>query len=149
MIVTGSFTTTTPVAQLRTVASRPEALERVSTLSSVSATGDGVVRAVFQPVIALGRIPLAATITRVRDSNSGATLRVIGRRGVQSVDVDLELRFQPGDGSTEVVWAADVVVRGNAASVGQRVAGDIAARAIGSVLAEVAAVAAEGAQVAS
>jgi carbon monoxide dehydrogenase subunit G len=141
MNVTGSFTTATPVAGLRALASAPAVLEQVSTLREVRADGVGVVRAVFSPVIALGRIPLTTAITTVEETDGGAALHVVGRRGVQSVDVRLALEFVPADEGTTVRWEAEVVVRGNAASVGQRVARDIARRAIGQVLAEAAGVA--------
>lgn len=147
MNITGSFQTTTAVAGLRALAATPVVLEKVSTLRDVHAVAPGVVQAVFSPVISLGRIPLATTITMVDDTDSAAVLRVIGRRGVQSVDVGLQLQFTPTGAGTSVTWVADVVVRGNAASVGQRVARDIAARAIGSVLAEAAAVAGASAPV--
>jgi carbon monoxide dehydrogenase subunit G len=143
MNITGAFTTATPVGGLRALGSRPELLEQVSTLRDVRAGGAAVVHAVFLPVIALGRIPLATTITTLEESETGARLRVTGRRGVQLVDVDLRLEFAAERDRTTVTWQAEVVVRGNAASVGQRVARDIAARAIGDVLAEAAAVAGE------
>lgn len=98
-------------------------------------------RATFSPITALGPIPLATTITTVSRSGSRAVLRVVGRRGVQSVTVDLELDVHDDTGDTTgavVSWSAEVVVRGSAASVGQRVARDIATRAISSVLAEAA-----------
>ena len=134
MNVTGSFSTTATVAGLRSLTSAPDLLEAVPTLRDVRAVAPGVVHTVFSPVIALGRIPLATTITTVEDSEEGATLHVVGRRGVQSVDVDLVLCFSPAQDGTDVDWSAEVVVRGNAASVGQRVARDIATRAIGEVL---------------
>ncbi len=143
MNITGAFTTATPVGGLRALGSRAELLEQVSTLRDVRAGGADVVHAVFLPVIALGRIPLATTITTLEESETGARLRVTGRRGVQLVDVDLRLEFAAERDRTTVTWQAEVVVRGNAASVGQRVARDIAARAIGDVLAEAAAVAGE------
>lgn len=141
MNITGSFTTTTPVAALTKLGSTPEPLVGVSTLRDLRSGADGAVLATFSPVTALGRIPLATTITTVSRDGSRAVLRVVGRRGVQSVTVDLELEVgdpEPGVAGSTVTWSATVVVRGTAASVGQRVARDIAARAIGSVLAEAA-----------
>jgi len=149
MNVTGSFTTTTPVAALRALSATPELLDRVSTLREVRASAPGVLHAVFSPVIALGRIPLATTITTVAETDAGVTLHVVGRRGVQSVDVELALEFVPADQGTTVRWFAEVVVRGNAASVGQRVARDIAERAIGQVLTEAAAAAGAAADAAA
>lgn len=141
MIVCGSFPTTTPVEALRALSTSPELLEQVSTLSGVEAGPDGVLHTVFTPSISLGRIPLRTTITTLSADDRGAQLRVVGRRGVQGVDVLLDLTFTPVDAGIEVSWSADVVVRGNAASVGQRVARDLATRAIGKVLAEAAQVA--------
>ncbi len=142
MNVSGEFTTATPVADLRALGSKPDMLERVSTLRDVRSGAEGVVHAVFTPVIALGQIPLATTITTVEENETGARLRVVGRRGTQLVDVDLRMSFtSTADGAATVNWQADLVVRGNAASVGQRVARDLATRAIGSVLAEAAQVA--------
>lgn len=146
MNVRGSFTTATAVAELRALSTRTALLERVSTLSDVTSPGDGVVHAVFAPVVALGRIPLRTSITTVHDGEHGATLAVVGRRGHQSVDVRLELEYTEAGEGTTVAWSAEVVVRGNMASVGQRVAGDVATRAISSVLEEAAAVAGDGAR---
>lgn len=144
MNVTGSFTTTASVVGLRSLASAPDLLSAVPTLRDVHAGAPGVVQAIFSPVIALGRIPLVTTITTVEDGDDGASLHVVGRRGVQSVDVVLTLRFGSADEGTVVDWSAEVVVRGNMASVGQRVARDIAGRAIGQVLADAATAAASG-----
>lgn len=141
MNITGSFTTTTPVAALTELGSTPGPLVGVSTLSDLRPGADGAVLATFSPVTALGRIPLATTITTVSRDGSRAVLRVVGRHGVQTVTVDLELEVDepaPGGTGSTVTWSATLVVRGTAASVGQRVARDIAARAIGSVLAEAA-----------
>jgi len=146
--ITGSFTTTTPVAALTGLGSTPGPLVGVSTLSELRPGADGAVLATFSPVTALGPIPLATTITTVSRDGSRAVLRVVGRRGIQTVTVDLELEVDepvPGGPGSTVTWSATLVVRGTAASVGQRVARDIAARAIGSVLAEAADLASAGA----
>jgi len=140
--VAGEFTTATPIAGLRALGAKPDVLERVSTLRDVRTGAGGVVHAVFTPSISLGQIPLATTITTLEEDETGARLRVVGRRGTQLVDVDLRMDFKSTtDGVTVVNWNAGLIVRGNAASVGQRVARDITMRAIASVLAEAAQVA--------
>lgn len=74
-------------------------------------------------------------------THASATLARGDRAAQHAVDVRIVLAFTPhGDGS-RVTWTADLVVRGPARSVGQRVARGVSARVIGDVLRDAAAVA--------
>lgn len=141
MRLSGQFSTRTDAASLRGVASSPNVLASVSTLSDVSLESDGTVTALFCPVTSLGRIPLRTRIAQKAVSERTASLNVVGRRGSQLVAVDLELTITPDGAGSRVGWEAEVFVGGTAASVGQRVIADLARRAIAQVLEEAATVA--------
>lgn len=153
MKLEGEFSTTTSIDRLLAGAGEPGVLAGVASLSDVERRPDGAIGAVFHPVTPLGRMSLRTVITRTEeDRTEGGTtavrLRVVGRRGVQAVDCDLcallSVEGTGAVGGTTVRWSADLVVRGNAASVGQRVAREVAARAVATVLQEVAAASAPG-----
>ena len=133
MNIAGEFTTAASTASLGGLGSAGS-LTRVAQLRDVEADADGRVRAVFTPSTPLGPIPLATTIVIEHADDSGATLRVSTRRGAQTVDVDLRLAFDADDQGTRVSWDANVRLGGAGASVGQRVARDVAARAIAGAL---------------
>ncbi|KAA1378148.1 SRPBCC domain-containing protein [Aeromicrobium fastidiosum] len=145
MMISGEFTARATVGELRSLSGSADVLASVSTLSEIRPV-EGMIRAVFSPTTALGRIPLRTTIETLVDTDAGARLRVRGSRAGHGVDVDLHLAFSPVPIGTVVSWTADLVVRGNAASVGQRVAGSVASHAIQDVL-EQAASAAHGREV--
>lgn len=136
MNVSGHFTTASSAEALASLSSTPAALNQVSTLEDVVVDANGDVRARFVPVTALGRFVLRVTISTVAQDNRGARLRVIARSGTYRVSADIALAFVAGDVANAVTWDAEVAVRGAAASVGQRVARDIAQHVIGEVLAE-------------
>lgn len=141
MNISGQFTTESSIEALTGLSGRPESLISVSTLTDVRSGGDGQVHATFSPVTALGRFVLRTTITTVSRDASGARLHVVARSAGYRVTADIALAFAGDGGATAVTWDAEVGVHGTAASVGQRIARDIACRVIGEVLAEVADVA--------
>lgn len=135
MKVLGEFTTKSRVSALHDMRDRTDRLAGVPTLSDVTPAPGQSVRALFSPATPFGQIPIAVHIVP-RETNGGdVRLRVHGRRGPHALDVELELRLTPLASGTCVNWRADIAVRGPAASVGQRVAIDVATRAIGEVLA--------------
>lgn len=138
MRIAGEFTTPTTPALLQGLACAPQVLTRVSTLQDVSLRADGSVSALFVPLTSLGRIPLRTVITPRETSADGARLHVVGRRANQLVTVDLTIAFAPTAAGTTVSWEGEVLVGGTAASVGQRVVGELATRAVGQVLEEAA-----------
>jgi len=135
MRLTGEFTTAATPDALSRLMVDPGRLAGVDGLSQVEPAEADVLHAVFSPLTSLGRIPLRTVITRVSGDDEGASLHVVGSRGPQSIDVDLQLDFTTGSAGTRVAWVAEVVARGSVASVGQRVWADVATRAIGDVLA--------------
>ncbi len=141
MNLSGEFTAAATPQALTGLLSDAGRLEGVGGLSSVSVSGADTLDCIFSPVTSLGRIPLRTTITTLSAAPDAAALRVVGVRGHQAVDADIALEFAPADSGTTVRWTADVVVRGGAASVGQRVWSELASRAIGDVLAAAASVA--------
>lgn len=138
MNVSGHLRTASSVRALAALSGSLESLESVSTLHDVSTDEDGDLRATFVPVTALGRFVLRTTISTVSVDERGARLRVTARSGNYRVTADIALAFATDDAATWVTWDAEVGVHGTAASVGQRVARDIAQRAIGEVLADAA-----------
>lgn len=134
MNVSGEFVTTTSPAALVRLRRDPDRLACVPRLRDTKVSDDGSVRTVFTPVTPLGRVPLSTAIRVDHADDTGARLRVNASRGAQAVDVDLRLGFCEAGDATQVSWTAEVHVRGAAASVGQRVAADIARRAISDVL---------------
>ena len=134
MNVSGEFATSASPAALLRLRRDPAWLARVPALRDVTVTDHGTVRTVFSPVTPLGPVPLRMAIVVEHADTTGARLRVNASRGAQAVDVDLRLGFREAGDATQVSWTAEVRVRGAAASVGQRVAGDIARRAIADVL---------------
>jgi carbon monoxide dehydrogenase subunit G len=138
MKVEGVFPTDATVAQLHALFASPASLETVPCLAEVVRTDSRTLRMVFTPRLALGPVPLATAVVTTGASAERVELKVCGRHGAQMVDVALVVCLAPTELGTTVSWTADVVVRGAAASVGQRVAGDLAARAIGDLLASAA-----------
>ena len=143
MKINGQFNTSASIAQLRALQGQPAALANVATLRDVSVAGGGVIEALFTPKTSFGRLPIAVRITPEPTGDNGGELRVHGRRGQHVIDVDIRLSFAGNGTATAVSWDADVVVRGPAASVGQRVARDLTRQAIADVL-QAAAAAATG-----
>jgi len=137
--VKGEFTTTTSAGALRALDSQPEKLAGVPALDDVLATPDGGFTALFTPTTPFGRQPIETRVVTERADESGAELRVHGRRGPHVIDVELTISLAEASGGTVVTWEAEVGVRGAAASVGQRVALDVARRAIGDLLVSAAA----------
>ena len=88
----------------------------------------------FSPVIGLGPIPFVTTAVTRAQAPRRVELGVNARHGLHAVDVELVVELDETVSGTSVVWLADVVVRGAAASVGQRVAKDLATKAIGDLL---------------
>ena len=134
MRTTGAFLTQASAGQLRTLLASPTGLETIATLRHVVRTGPETLSMLFTPVLALGPVPLETTVVTTYDSEQRVDLAVRGRRGSQVVDVTLVVELGESRDGTAVSWTADVAVRGVAASVGQRVAGDLAGQAISDVL---------------
>ncbi|GAA1206956.1 SRPBCC domain-containing protein [Pseudonocardia alaniniphila] len=134
MKVGGQFTAASSVGALRVLGTQPEKLAGVEALSDVASTPDGGFTALVTPATPFGSQPIAARVVTERADESGASLRVHGRRGPHVIDVELAISFVEAPEGTVVRWEADVWVRGPAASVGQRVALDVARRAIGDLL---------------
>jgi carbon monoxide dehydrogenase subunit G len=134
MRLTGRFTTTAGVAALTAIRAKPEKLSGVPTLHDIHLGADGAVHALFTPATSFGRFPIAVRIVPEATSDDGVQLRVHGRYGQSVVDVRIDLAFEAGDAGPVVNWDADLIVRGPAASIGQRVARDVAGRAIADVL---------------
>ena len=148
MRTSGAFTTAASAAQLRALFGSPTGLEAVPVLRDVTRRDPETLSMVFTPRISLGPIPMATTVRTVSDAAERVELAVNGQRGSQAVDVALVVELaaaQDGRPGTAVSWTADVVVRGVAASVGQRVGGDLATQAIGDLLASAADAATGGA----
>jgi len=137
--VGGQFTVASSVGALRVLETQPEMLAGVASLSDVVSTPGGGFTALFTPATPFGRQPIAARVVTERADESGAALRVHGRRGPHVIDVELTISFVEASEGTVISWEADVWVRGPAASVGQRVALDVARRAIGDLLVSTAA----------
>ncbi|WP_017240872.1 SRPBCC domain-containing protein [Streptomyces sp. SS] len=134
MRIAGEFTTPSSGASLAGLTDRVDELTAVPTLDEVTNGPDGSVCALFSPVTPFGRLPLRTRIRTERADADGAVLAVHARRAQHAVDVTIELGFVPCDAGSRVTWSADLTVRGPAASVGQRVAREVAARAIAEVL---------------
>lgn len=143
MNISGRFTTPSAPSALAGLAAAPASLESVSTLQDVDSSQAGKVSATFLPMTALGRFVLPIVIRTLSHDGDGARLRVVSSRGSNAVTVDIALAFAPADHGTAVTWDAEVTVHGTMASVGQRVARDIAQQVIGDVLAQSAAAAKE------
>lgn len=136
MRLTGTFRTPAGAAALRGLATAPEVLGDVPSFTDLQRRDDGTIQVQFHPVTSLGRVSLDTLITPGAVADDSAEVAVIGRRGNQIVDATIVMRFgeAAGDAGSLVTWEADVLLGGTAASVGQRVGGDMARRAIGDVL---------------
>ena len=130
----GQFTVASSVGALRVLETQPEKLAGVASLSDVVSMPDGGFTALFTPTTPFGRQPIVARVVTERADERGVALRVHGRRGPHVIDVELTISLVEASEGTVVSWEADVWVRGPAASVGQRVALDVARRAIGDLL---------------
>ncbi|WP_128377189.1 SRPBCC domain-containing protein [Streptomyces cavernae] len=134
MRLTGEFTTAGSGAALAALAGRTDELKAVATLDEVTTDADGAVRALFTPATPFGPLPLRTRIRTERADASGAVLAVHAVRAQHAVDVRIELAFTAGESGSRVTWSAELALRGPAASVGQRVAREVANRAIAEVL---------------
>jgi carbon monoxide dehydrogenase subunit G len=143
MRLTGEFATPAPPAALTALGHHRQALQAVPAFRSLSVDEDGTVVTVFTPTTPLGRLPLNTRIQTVESSARGAVLRVTARRAQHAVDATIELRFDADGLGSRVRWEAELTVLGPAASVGQRVARELATRAIGETLQSAAALAAQ------
>ncbi|MEO3856632.1 hypothetical protein [Acrocarpospora sp. B8E8] len=132
MKISGQFTAQTGVRALLDLSASK--LEQVPTLRDVAAKPDGSISALFTPATGFGRLPIGIKIIQQGSDESGALLQVQGRLGPNLFDVELALAFTASGTGTDVNWEAQFMALGPAASVGQRVAGDIATRAINDVL---------------
>lgn len=135
MKVLGEFTTKSGVDALRSLRDRIDRLAQVPSLSEVRSAPGQSVRAMFSPATPFGQMPITVHIIPMETNGQDVRLDVHGRRGPHTLDVEIALTFASLVSGTHVKWLADIAVRGPAASVGQRVATDIAQRAIGEVLA--------------
>ncbi|MEW2113682.1 SRPBCC domain-containing protein [Streptomyces sp. NPDC005474] len=143
MRLTGEFTTPAPPVALAALGHDRQALQAVPAFHALSVDEDGTVVTVFTPTTPLGRLPLSTRIQTREASAQGAVLRVTAWRAQHAVDATIELRFVADGPGSRVLWEAELTVRGPAASVGQRVAREVATRAIGQTLQSAAALAAQ------
>ncbi|MGC9537481.1 SRPBCC domain-containing protein [Streptomyces sp. UG1] len=141
MRVTGEFTTRGSGSALAALADRTAELKSVATLDEVTTGPDGSVHALFTPATPFGPLPLRTRIRAEHAAADRALLSVHAVRAQHAVDVRMELTFTACESGSRVSWAADLTVRGPAASVGQRVAREVAGRAIAEVLQSAAALA--------
>lgn len=142
MRVHGSFTTLAAPADLRATVTSAAELAQVPTLHDIELIGPDRFAMVFTPQLTMGPVPLATLVTKTSDRGDQVEFDVVGSRAGQSVAVVLVLTMRESEGATTVNWTADVVVRGSVASIGQRVIGHLATRAIDDVLVGIASVAA-------
>ncbi|MGW4213655.1 SRPBCC domain-containing protein [Lentzea sp. NPDC004789] len=141
MMLTGRFETSAAATALLALHGGVDALAAVPTLRDVRLDGSGNVRAVFTPRSTFVPMPFSITVAVQQAGAEGAVLSVHGTRGPTAVDVVLVLGFTPCPQGTYVSWAADVAVRGPAATVGQRVVRDLVSSALEEILHDTAAVA--------
>jgi len=138
MKLTGKFTTPVGRSELRARHDQVEQLAAVDTLADVNIAQDGTVRARFTPRLPLGRIPFDTRIRTTHTDDSSSVVTVHASRGAHSVDVVLTVTLTPSDAGTDVAWAGELRLGGTAASVGQRIGGDIAQRVVNDVLVQLA-----------
>ncbi|GAA3485570.1 SRPBCC domain-containing protein [Streptomyces yanii] len=143
MKLIGEFTTPTPSTALTALGDNKPALQAVPAFRSLSVSEDGTIVTVFTPVTPFGRMTLNTLIRTEEISAHGAVLRVTAHRAQHAVDARIELRFAAEGSGSHVTWVADLAVLGPAASVGQRVAREVATRTIGETLQSAAALAAQ------
>lgn len=141
MNIAGTINSSATPAQLHGLGSDRDRLGRVGVLSDLVIDGDGLVRGRFTPTSVISGTTFDVVIRTGRVDAASAQLAVSGSHGPHRVDVALTIAYAPTGGGSQVSWSAEVVVRGPLASVGQRVVGDLATRAVGEVLEQAAAVA--------
>jgi carbon monoxide dehydrogenase subunit G len=139
--VDGEFSSPAAPTALRTLGTDRDRLGDVRALSDLEVDGDGAIRGRFAPQSLFAGTTFDVVIRTVRVDGESAELHVSGRHGPHLVDVTLKIGFAAAGTGTRVTWSADVTARGPLASIGQRVLRDLAARAIGEVLHQAAAVA--------
>jgi hypothetical protein len=132
--VSGDFTATATPVELVARQQQPTRLGAVDTLNDVTLDEAGRIHARFTPRTPLGRIPLHTVITTDVAADGSATVTVHASRGPHTVDATLVINFDRRVDSTQVTWSGEVRLGGTAASVGQRVATDLARTAIHEVL---------------
>ena len=142
MRTAGAFATSASDAQLHELFASPAPLSAIPTLRNVVRTDPETLTMIFAPVIGLGPIPFITTVVTKAQAQQRVELAVNARHGLHAVDVDLVLQLDETAAGTAASWIADVVVRGAAASVGQRVAAALATKAIGDLLESIAKLAA-------
>lgn len=141
MRIEGAFTTRATGDQMRELLGSAERVNEVPALTDVVRIDPRTLAMVYSPRLVMGPVPLSTTIETVSESDERVDLLVTASRGAQAIEVALALRLEAADARSTVSWVADVAVRGNIASVGQRVARDLIARAIDDILTEAAHVA--------
>jgi carbon monoxide dehydrogenase subunit G len=134
MRTAGAFTTSASPARLRELFESPAALSAVSTFRNVVRRDPATLSMTFTPVLGLGPIPFITTVVTKAQGPQRVELAVTACHGLHAVDVDLVVQLEETSRGADVAWIADVVVRGAAASVSQRVAKDLATRAVGDLL---------------
>lgn len=132
--VSGGFATPATPEELVAWQTQPLRLAAVDTLNDVTLDAAGRIHALFTPRTPLGRIPLRTVIVSEVAADGSATVTVNATRGAHTVDATLLITFDRRDGATQVTWAGEMHLGGAAASVGQRVATDLASTAIDQVL---------------
>ena len=141
MNIAGTISSPATPADLHALGSDRDRLSRVRVLSDLEIDGDKFIRGRFTPTSVIAGTTFDVVIRTGRVDADSAQLEVSGSHGPHRVDVAISIAYAPAGAGSQVTWSADVAVRGPLASVGQRVVGELATRAIGEVLEQAAGVA--------
>lgn len=141
MNIAGTISSPATPADLHALGSDRDRLSRVRVLSDLEIDGDQLIRGRFTPTSVIAGTTFDVVIRTGRVDADSAQLEVFGSHGPHRVDVALTITYAPAGAGSQVGWSAEVAVRGPLASVGQRVVGELATRAIGEVLEQAAGVA--------
>lgn len=133
----GTMTSKVPPAELRRRVLAPDIVAAVRTLELPQVAEDGTIRAVVRPRLSLGGIAMITRIVPGRVEGRTLTLTAEGQGSGQRVLVDLEVDLDGDEGGTELAWRAEIRALGTLASAGQRVVGQVTARAITDAMTEV------------
>lgn len=132
--VSGDFTAAATPEELMARQRHPTRLAAVDTLSDVTLDEAGRIHAQFTPRTPLGRIPMHTVISTDVAADGDTRVTVHASRGAHVVDATLVITFNRRVDTTQVTWSGEVRFGGTAASVGQRVATELASSAIHDVL---------------
>jgi carbon monoxide dehydrogenase subunit G len=142
MILEGEFTTTASRKQLVAALAEPIRLRDVPSLDELHAAPNGGINTLYAAATGLGTIPIRLRLSVIERGPGGAVVLVQGTAVAFVIDATVDLAFAESNNATLVRWRADLVVRGLAAAITQRVSADIASDQIGKLLAAAAGAAA-------